>query len=71
MKYLASTVDSIFTPMVSTTHHNLLPGLDPKMGSSVVCLHCAAGMAVVACRTLVDESFATAIKSDFEKGLEL
>lgn len=34
-------------------------------------LHCAAGMAVVACRTLVDESFATAIKSDFEKGLEL
>ncbi|CRL17410.1 Peptidase M20 [Penicillium camemberti] len=34
-------------------------------------LHCAAGMAVVACRALVDESFATAIKSDFEKGLEL
>lgn len=37
MKYLASTVDSIFTPMVSTTHHNLLPGLDPRMVSSVVC----------------------------------
>lgn len=37
MKYLASTVDSIFMPMVSTTHHNLLPGLDLKMGSSVVC----------------------------------
>lgn len=30
-------------------------------------LHCAAGMAVVACRALVDESFATAINSDFEK----
>jgi hypothetical protein len=34
-------------------------------------LHCAAGMAVVACRALVDDSFATAIKSEFEKGLEL
>lgn len=32
-------------------------------------LHCAAGMAVVASRALVDENFATAIKSDFEKGL--
>lgn len=34
-------------------------------------LQCAAGMAVVACRALVDASFATAIKSDFEKSLEL
>ncbi|KAJ5513790.1 hypothetical protein N7463_003342 [Penicillium fimorum] len=34
-------------------------------------LHCAAGMAVVACRALVDESFATAIKLDLEKSLEL
>lgn len=32
-------------------------------------LHCAAGMAVVATRTLVDERFATAIKSDFDQGL--
>ncbi|KAK4928837.1 hypothetical protein LTR66_016200 [Elasticomyces elasticus] len=32
-------------------------------------LHCAAGMAVVASRALVDESFATAIKSDFGRDL--
>jgi hypothetical protein len=32
-------------------------------------LHCAAGMAVVACRALVDESFANAIKLDFKKGI--
>ncbi|CAG7924768.1 unnamed protein product [Penicillium olsonii] len=32
-------------------------------------LHCAAGMAVVATRALVDKSFATAIQSDFERGI--
>ncbi|KAJ6025931.1 hypothetical protein N7444_013610 [Penicillium canescens] len=30
-------------------------------------LHCAAGMAVVACRNLVDDSFAKAVESDFRK----
>lgn len=62
-------MDSTFTLMVSTMRHNLLPGLDLRIGLSVVCLY--SGMAVVACRTLVDESFATAIKPGFEKGLEL